>query len=80
MKIWRELVRMRVLHPDGVRTLDVMAHSALEARLQASNAWNMTAQEFDACKVMVETAALGSELTAAGGGDKGSERVAAVGI
>lgn len=55
---------MRVLHPDGVRTLDVMAHSALEARLQASNTWNMTAQEFDACKVMVETAALGREIGA----------------
>lgn len=55
---------MRVLHPDGARTLDVMAHSALDARLQASNAWNMTAQEFDACKVMVENAALGREIGA----------------
>ena len=58
---------MRVLHPDGVRTLDVEAHSALDARLQASNAWDMTAQEFDACKVMVETAAIGKEIGAGGG-------------
>ena len=55
---------MRVLHPDGVLTMDVRAHSALEARLQASSAWDLTPQEFDACKVMVETAALGKEIGA----------------
>ncbi len=56
MKIWNEEVWMRVIHPDGTSTTDVMAYTIFDAKLQAAARWNLTPEQLQQCKVMVDTA------------------------
>lgn len=58
MKIWDEAVRMIVLHPDGGGKLEVMAHTMLDARLQAAQHWNLPGEQTKRCKILVEKSAL----------------------
>lgn len=58
MKIWNEEVRMRVIHPDGTSTTDVMAYTIFDAKLQAAARWDLTPEQLRQCKVMVDTAKL----------------------
>ena len=45
MKIWNEEVWMRVIHPDGTTTTDVMAYTIFDAKLQAAARWNLTPEQ-----------------------------------